>query len=121
MLEQHAREHQDRRHRGQAEHQPPILGGCQPVVDDVGEQDADGDGKLVKLTSSPRTRGEHDPADEQRRGCQHRGPAAHLVSDPPRGKGAEHRPDQQDAGQQFLVEGRQAVEVLADEQQPLRR
>jgi len=33
VLEVHPEEHQNRRDRSQAEHQPPVLGGCQPVVD----------------------------------------------------------------------------------------
>jgi hypothetical protein len=33
------------------------------------------------------------------------------------GRRADERPDEQDAGQQFLVKGRQAAEIPADEQQ----
>jgi hypothetical protein len=47
-LEQHADEHQDRRDRGQGEHQPPVLGRGQAVVHEVGGEDAGGDGQLIE-------------------------------------------------------------------------
>ena len=62
-----------------------------------------------------RERGEHHPGDEERRGAQHRGPEACAAGNLACGQGTDQRPDQQDAGQQFLVEGRQAVKVLADD------
>jgi hypothetical protein len=153
-LEEHAGEHQDRGDGGQAEHQPPVLAGRQPVVDQVGGEDAGGDGQLVEAdhgAADPRRDdladvqrhdhrrgadrqpnddaggdqdavtggkgGEHHPGDEESRRAQHRGPAACPVGDPPARQRADQGSDQQDAGEQFLVEGRQAGEVLADEQQ----
>jgi hypothetical protein len=154
VLEEHAGEHQDRRDRGQAEHQPPVLAGRQSVVDQVGGEDAGGDGQLIEADHSPanpgrddladvqrhdhRCRadrqpddnpgrdqdpvaggegGEHHPGDEKSRRAQHRGPPADPVGDPACRQRSDQGPDQQDAGQQFLVEGRQAGKVLADEQQ----
>jgi hypothetical protein len=121
----------------------------QSVVDQVGDQDAAGDGQLVEAdqaTADPRwgdladvERHDHrrgadrEPDDdprhdedvvgrregseqhaghEQHGGAQDGGPTADLVGDPSRRQSADGRSDQQDAGQQFLVERGQAGEAL---------
>jgi len=55
--------------------------------------------------------------DEDRRGAEDGGAPADLVSDLSGEQGPDDGTDQQDAGQQLLLERGQAVEVFADEQQ----
>jgi hypothetical protein len=81
------------------------------------DRQPDDDPGSYQDTVTGREGGEHHPGDEKSRRARHRGPAAYPVGDPARRQRTEKGPDQQDAGQQFLVEGRQAGEVLADEQQ----
>jgi hypothetical protein len=68
VLEEHAREHQDRLDGRQAEHQPPVLAGRQSVVDQVGSENAGGYGQLVKA--------DHGTADPRRPGRRRGGSAA---------------------------------------------
>jgi RNA polymerase sigma-B factor len=79
------------------------------------DRQADDDPGSRQDSVTGRERGEHHPGDKERRGAQHRGPAAYPAGNLACGQGADQRLDQQDAGQQFLVEGRQAVKVLADD------
>jgi len=73
LLEQHAGEQQDGRDRGQPEHQPPVLAGREPVVDEVGHQDPAGDRELVEAHEAAAEPGRHDLADVE--GNDHRGRA----------------------------------------------
>jgi hypothetical protein len=70
LLEQHAGEQQDGRDRGQTEHQPPVLAGREPVVDQVRDQDPAGDGQLVEADKPTAEPGRHHLADIQ--GHDHR-------------------------------------------------
>lgn len=104
------------------------MGGADPRRDDLADvqrhdhrrgadRQPDNDPCPYQDTVTRRKGGEYHPGDEKSRRPQHRGPAAYPVHDPAARQRTDHRSDQQDAGQQFLVEGRQAGEILADEQQ----